>query len=164
MVELELFQHKNTKMLQLNLPQYEFKIKKEAEKLLIFDVLRKKYVKLNPEEWVRQNFIQFLMIEKNYPAALIAVEQELKLNGMKKRCDAVVYNLDAEPIMIIEFKAPEVNINQKVFDQVAVYNSKLKVEFLIVSNGMQHYSCRINLDDAKYEFFTDVPTYSELMK
>ena len=84
MVKLELFQHKNTKMLQLNLPQYEFKIKKEAEKLLIFDVLRKKYVKLNPEEWVRQNFIQFLMIEKKYPAALIAVEQELKLNGMKK--------------------------------------------------------------------------------
>jgi type I site-specific restriction-modification system R (restriction) subunit len=151
-------------MLQLNLPHYKFKIKKEEEKQLIFDLLRKKYVKLTPEEWVRQNFIQFLLTEKSYPAALIAIEKELKINGMKKRCDAVVYNIDAEPIMIIEFKAPEVNINQKVFDQVAVYNTKLKVEYLIVSNGLQHHACRINLEDAKYEFFMDVPTYSELMK
>jgi type I site-specific restriction-modification system R (restriction) subunit len=151
-------------MQQLNLPHYEFKIKKEEEKLLIFDLLRKKYVKLTPEEWVRQNFIQFLLTEKSYPAALIAVEKELKINGMKKRCDAVVYNIDAEPIMIIEFKAPEVSISQKVFDQVAVYNTKLKVEYLIVSNGLQHHACRINLEDAKYEFFMDVPTYSEITK
>ncbi len=151
-------------MIQLNLPHFEFKIKKEEEKLLILDTQRKKFVKLTPEEWVRQNFIHYLMSEKNYPAALIAIEKELKINGMRKRCDAVVYNLDAEPIMIIEFKAPEVNINQKVFDQVAVYNTKLKVEYLIVSNGLQHYSCRINLENAKYDFFVDVPTYSELIR
>jgi hypothetical protein len=151
-------------MIQLNLPHFEFKIKKEEEKLLILDTQRKKFVKLTPEEWVRQNFIHYLMSEKNYPAALIAIEKELKINGMRKRCDAVVYNLDAEPIMIIEFKAPEVNINQKVFDQVAVYNTKLKVEYLIVSNGLQHYSCRINIENAKYDFFVDVPTYSELIR
>ena len=151
-------------MIQLNLPHYEFKIKKEEEKILILDTQRKKYVKLTPEEWVRQNFIHYLMSEKNYPAALIAIEKELKINGMRKRCDAVVYNLDAEPIMIIEFKAPEVSISQKVFDQVAVYNTKLKVQYLIVSNGLQHQACRINLEDAKYEFFMDVPTYNEITK
>src|ERR1035437_5843021 len=123
-------------MLQLNLPQYSFRIKKQNEKLVIFDSQRKRYVSLTPEEWVRQNFIRFMIEEKGYPAAYLAIEKQLNLNGMKKRCDAILYDNEAKPIMIIEFKAPKVPITQATFDQVAVYNAKLKVDLLIISNGI----------------------------
>ena len=149
-------------MLQLNLPQYNFRIKKQDEKLLIFDSQRKRYVSLTPEEWVRQHFIRFLIDKKGYPSALLAVEKQLNLNGMKKRCDAILYNPDAKPAMIIEFKAPHVSINQQTFDQVAVYNAKLKVDFFIISNGLEHYCCSVNTKTAQYEYFPEIPDYSSL--
>ena len=150
-------------MLQLNLPEYNFRIKKQDEKLLIFDSQRKRYVSLTPEEWVRQHFIHFLIEEKGYPAAYLAIEKELRMNGMKKRCDAILYNEQALPILIIEFKAPNVRITQTTFDQVAVYNSKLNVDFFIISNGRQHFCCRVNKKTAEYEFFSEIPDYSVII-
>jgi hypothetical protein len=146
-------------MLQLNLPQYNFRIKNENEKTYIFDSQRKKHVILTPEEWVRQNFIQFLIQDRGFPSAYIAIEKELILNGLKKRCDAVVYNENAEPYIIIEFKAPNIPITQKTFDQVAVYNAKLKVKIFMISNGIEHYCCKIDYENSKYNYFREIPTF-----
>jgi len=150
-------------MLQLNLPEYNFRIKKLDEKLLIFDSQRKRYVSLTPEEWVRQHFIRFLIEEKGYPAAYLAVEKQLSLNGMKKRCDAILYNEHALPILIIELKAPNVSITQTTFDQVAVYNAKLKVDFFMISNGIEHYCCKVDSINSQYKFFPELPEYSKLI-
>ena len=150
-------------MLQLNLPEYNFRIKKLDEKLLIFDSQRKRYVSLTPEEWVRQHFIRFLIEEKGYPAAYLAVEKQLSLNGMKKRCDAILYNEHALPILIIELKAPSVPITQTTFDQVAVYNAKLKVDFFMISNGIEHYCCKVDTLNSQYKFFPELPEYSKLI-
>lgn len=147
-------------MLQLNLPQYSFRIKKQNEKLVIFDSQRKRYVALTPEEWVRQNFIRFLIEEKGYPAAYLAIEKQLNMNGMKKRCDAILYNEHAQPFLIIELKAPNIAITQATFDQVAVYNAKLKVDFFIISNGIEHFCCKVNLETARYEFFPEIPNFN----
>ncbi|MHB9056624.1 MAG: type I restriction enzyme HsdR N-terminal domain-containing protein [Paludibacteraceae bacterium] len=149
-------------MLQLNLPTYQFHIKQSEKKYSILDMFRKRYVKLTPEEWVRQNFLRFLVEEKGFPAALIAVEKQLNINGMKKRCDAVFYNIHAIPQIIIEFKAPNIPLNQVVFDQVAVYNAKLKVQYFMVSNGMEHYCCRVNTESASYEFYEEIPEYDQI--
>jgi type I site-specific restriction endonuclease len=150
-------------MLQLNLPQYSFRIKKQNEKLVIFDSQRKRYVALTPEEWVRQNFIRFLIEEKGYPAAYLAIEKQLNMNGMKKRCDAILYNEHAQPFLIIELKAPNVAISQATFDQVAVYNAKLKVDFFIISNGIEHFCCKVNLETARYEFFPEIPDFNQIV-
>ena len=150
-------------MFQLNLPEYNFRIKKQDEKVLIFDSQRKRYVSLTPEEWVRQHFIRFLIEVKGYPAAYLAVEKQLSLNGMKKRCDAVLYNDHAIPILIIELKAPTVPITQTTFDQVAVYNAKLKVDYFMISNGIEHYCCKVNTVNSRYEYFSEIPDYSDLI-
>ena len=150
-------------MLQLNLPQYSFRIKKQNEKLVIFDSPRKRFVALTPEEWVRQNFIRFLIEEKGYPAAYLAIEKQLNMNGMKKRCDAILYNEHAQPFLIIELKAPNVAISQATFDQVAVYNAKLKVDFFIISNGIEHFCCKVNLETARYEFFPEIPDFNQIV-
>jgi len=150
-------------MLQLNLPEYNFRIKKLDEKLLIFDSQRKRYVSLTPEEWVRQHFIRFLIEDKGYPAAYLAVEKQLSFNGMKKRCDAILYNEHALPILIIELKAPSVPITQTTFDQVAVYNAKLKVDFFMISNGIEHYCCKVDTLNSQYKFFPELPEYSKLI-
>lgn len=147
-------------MWQLNLPEFKFNIKKTADKLFILDSLRKKFVKLTPEEWVRQNFIQYLIQIKNFPGALIALESQIEINGMKKRCDAIVFNRYAKPMIIIEFKAPTIAITQKTFDQAAVYNSKLHIGFFIISNGIQHYFCEINNEKMNYDFHPDIPDFS----
>lgn len=149
-------------MLQLNLPQYSFRIKKQNEKLVIFDSQRKRYVALTPEEWVRQNFIRFLIEEKGYPAAYLAIEKQLDINGMKKRCDAILYNEHAQPFLIIELKAPNVAISQSTFDQVAVYNAKLRVDFFIISNGIEHFCCKVNPETARYEFFAEIPNFHQI--
>ena len=149
-------------MWQLNLPEYNFRIKRQNEKQLIFDSQRSRFVTLTPEEWVRQHFIRFLIEVKGYPSALLAVEKQLNLNGMKKRCDAILYNREVKPVMIIEFKAPNVHINQETFDQVAVYNAKLKVDLFMISNGIEHYCCKVNAKTARYEFFAEIPDYNSL--
>lgn len=146
-------------MWQLNLPAYNFRIIKKNEKPFIFDDLRKKFVALTPEEWVRQHFIRFLINVKHYPASLIAIEKQLVINGLKKRCDAVVYSRNAEPLMIIEFKAITVSIAQQTFDQAAVYNSKLKVDYFIISNGLKHYCCRLDKNVLQYNFLDDIPDF-----
>ncbi len=148
-------------MFALNLPEYEFTIM-ETSPPKIFDPIRKKYVTLTPEEWVRQNFLMFLVKEKNYPAPLIFPEQSLTVLKLRKRCDAVVYDKKGCPLMIIEFKSPDVPINQKVFDQIARYNMALNVNYLVVSNGREHFSCFIDIPNKTYRFLEQIPTYSEL--
>lgn len=149
-------------MLQLNLPEYSFKIKKENDKHFIFDNIRKKYVSLTSEEWVRQNFIEFLIKEKKYPASLIANEVSITYNGLKKRCDSLIYNQYGEIVLVVEYKAPFVKITQETFDQIAVYNMKLKVNFLIVSNGIEHFCCRIDEKNMRYDFLKEIPSYEEI--
>ena len=146
----------------LNLPSYTPKIKSTEGRAQIFDPLRNKFVALTPEEWVRQNFTNFLTAYKGYPPTLMANEVQLSLNGMSRRCDTVLYTQQLRPRMIIEYKAPHVNITQKVFDQICRYNIVMKVEYLIVSNGLQHYCCHVDYDNQTYSFLRDIPDYSSL--
>ncbi len=148
---------------QLNFPNYAFKIKVINEKRYIFDRLRKKYVALQPEELVRQHMVEYLIQEKNYKASLISNETALTYNGMQKRCDTVVYGTNGQPIMIIEYKAPTVEISQKTFDQIVLYNSQLQVKYLLISNGLKHFCCKINFETMTHTFLDQVPNYEELI-
>jgi hypothetical protein len=150
-------------MQKLNLPEYSFRFKNSGGKEFVFDALRKKFVRLSPEEWVRQNFVQFLITEKNYSPALIAVEAGVKVNNNPQRADMLVFDRTGSPILVAEFKAPEVKINQQTFDQVVRYNMMLKVKFLIVSNGLQHFCCSINYAENSYAYLPDIPDFSELL-
>lgn len=149
-------------MLSLNLPPYATKITVRDGKNAIWDVIRRKYVALTPEEWVRQHFVHFLVDHKGYPQALMANEVAISLNGMSRRCDTVLYNRTLTPRMIIEYKAPHIPITQKVFDQICRYNLVFRVDYLIVSNGLSHYCCRMDYDHQSYRFLADIPEYSEL--
>ena len=149
-------------MEKLNLPQYPIKIKEEEGKHFIFDSIRKKYLVLTPEEWVRQNFVKYLIQEKAYPASLIAIEKGLKLNELQKRADAVIYNNNGLPIVLIEFKAPSIKITQDTFEQIGRYNSIFKVPYLIVSNGLEHFCAKIDFKQNSFEFLEGVPNYKEL--
>jgi predicted type IV restriction endonuclease len=149
-------------MLVINLPVFETNIIKKDNISMIFDILRRKYVKITPEEWVRQHFVHFLIEHKGYPKSLLANEVSLNLNGTQKRCDTVLYHRNLSPQMIIEYKAPQINIAQKVFDQIARYNIVLRVDYLIVSNGLQHYCCKIDYESQSYTFLPDIPAYTSL--
>ncbi len=149
-------------MYTLNLPTYDAKIRRSNNALEIFDPLRRKYVTLTPEEWVRQHFINYLITEKKYPASLMANETGIKLNSLTRRCDTVVYNKQLEPLMIIEYKESNVQITQQVFDQVVRYNNVLKVPFIVVSNGITHYCCRIDYENQSYNYLTEIPEYQDL--
>ena len=149
-------------MLSLNLPPYATKITVRDGKNAIWDVIRRKYVALTPEEWVRQHFVHFLVDHKGYPQALMANEVAISLNGMSRRCDTVLYNRTLTPRMIIEYKAPHIPITQKVFDQICRYNLVFRVDYLIVSNGLSHYCCRMDYERQSYRFLADIPVYSEL--
>ena len=150
-------------MQPLNLPACPLTIRKQNNRLFVFDTQRKRYVALTPEEWVRQHFIHYLTDCLGYPAARLAVEHQIALNGMKKRCDAVLFDTDARPLLIVEVKAPIVPITQAVFDQVAVYNLTLGVQFFMVSNGLEHYCCRVDRAHNRYDFLPALPTYEELI-
>lgn len=149
-------------MYRLNLPQYEIKVADKNGKTVIFDILRRKFVSLTPEEWVRQHFIHFLTDHKGYPAPLLANEVELSCGQKKLRCDSVLYDRHAQPQMIIEYKSPAITLTQKVFDQISAYNMLLKVDYLIVSNGLQHYCCKMDYEKHKYFFLKDIPMYDEI--
>ena len=149
-------------MSALNLPPYETKITEHDGKHQIFDMLRKCYVALTPEEWVRQHFVHYLIEHKGYPAALMANEMSLCIGNKKLRADSVLYNRHLQPRMIMEYKAPTVEITQKVFEQIAAYNLLLHVDYLVVSNGLQHYCCRIDYDKRTYNFLQDIPTYESI--
>ena len=147
-------------MQRLNLPEYPLRIKNENGKTMIFDEIRKKFVVLTPEEWVRQNFIQFLINEKNYPPALMAVEKQLIINSLSRRFDLLAYNRKGEPFLIAEFKAPDVNIAQETFDQAVRYNMALKVKYIVISNGMQHFACEIDYEKKDFTFLKEIPFFS----
>ena len=149
-------------MLELNLPPYEKKITTKDDKPFILDVIRRQYVALTPEEWVLQHFVHLLIGHKGYPQALMANEVQLKLNGMNRRCDTVVYDRTLKPRVIVEYKAPTVNITQQVFDQICRYNMVLQVEYLIVTNGLAHYCCRIDYATRSYTFLQEIPHYDQI--
>ena len=154
----------NKRMKPLNLPRYFFKIQSKEQKKYIFDAIRKQFVLLTPEEWVRQNFIRYLVEEKLYSAQLMAVEKSLEYHRLSYRADIVVYDRDILPIMIVECKAPEVKIRQEHFDQITRYNIKLRVNYLIVTNGLVHYVCRIDLEGMHYTFLQEIPAYREILE
>lgn len=149
-------------MQALNLPPYNISIRKHGNRDQIFDILRRKFVALTPEEWVRQHFVHYLTEHKGYPMMLLANEVQLKVGDKTVRADSVLYDNHLQPRMIIEYKAPTIKLAQKVFDQISVYNLLLHVDYLIVSNGLQTYCCKMDYDNQKYLFFTDIPDYQKL--
>ncbi len=149
-------------MERLNLPTYSFNIKSEGERKYIFDGIRRKYILLTPEEWVRQNFIRYLSEEKKYPLSLFGVEMHFRINKLSKRGDIILFDRKGEAKVIVECKAPGVRINQKAFDQIARYNIKFRVDYLIVTNGMQHYCCRMDYEKGTYAYLEEIPAFDDL--
>jgi hypothetical protein len=148
-------------MLKLNFPAYTFRFKNSENKVSIFDEIRKKFIILTPEEWVRQHVVHFLMYEKKYPKSLINVEKVLTVNGLRKRYDVVVFNPDGSIHILVECKAPEIKISQATFDQIARYNMTMKARFLNVTNGLNHFYCQMDFENEKYEFLRNLPDYKE---
>lgn len=149
--------------MEINLPPFEIKLRERLGKRSIFDFLRHRYVALTPEEWVRQHFVHYLVEHKGYPKGLLANEVELHVGEKRLRCDSLLYNRALQPLMIIEYKAPTVNITQRVFNQISAYNLLLHVDYLVVSNGLSHYCCRMDYEKHSYEFLSDLPAYGELI-
>lgn len=149
-------------MISLNLPSYGIKLSGTAEKPAIWDVLRQKYVALTPEEWVRQHFVHYLTEHLGYPESLMANEVNLRIGTKKLRADSVLYNKNLTPRMIVEYKAPHIKITQKVFDQITVYNMLMHVDYLVVSNGMEHYCCKMEYTGNKYLFLKEIPAFNNL--
>lgn len=147
-------------MQQLNFPPYTFRLKSSENKPLIFDPIRKKFVVLTPEEWVRQHTLKHLIEAYNYPLSLINVEKELRVNGLSKRYDIVIFKPDGSIRLIVECKAPKVKITQDTFDQIARYNLALKASHLMVTNGLNHYFCQMDYEEQKYIFLPDIPAYA----
>ena len=147
-------------MQKLNFPTYSFRFKNSENKVSIFDEIRKKFILLTPEEWVRQHVIHFLLQDKNYPKSYINVEKLIKINDLSKRYDGVVFQPNGEIFLLIECKAPEVQISQQTFDQIARYNLVLKAKYLMVTNGLNHYFCQMDFENEKYVFLKELPEYS----
>lgn len=145
---------------ELNFPKFTFRFKNSENKVSIFDEIRKKFIILQPEEWVRQHTVHYLMQHKAYPKSLINVEKELKLNGLQKRYDVVVFNPDGSIHLIVECKAPRIKIEQSTFDQIARYNLELHASYLMVTNGLTHYYCQMDFEHRKYIFLKDIPSYN----
>lgn len=143
----------------LHFPSYSFRFKSNENKPLIFDEIRKKFIVLTPEEWVRQHVIQFLVQEKNYPKSHINVEKQIAVHNTIKRYDVVVFNSDGSIHLLVECKAPSVSITQASFDQIARYNFILKASYLMVTNGLQHYFCTVDVIKKRYAFLEDIPEY-----
>lgn len=145
--------------MQLNFPTYKFKTKSEENTNYVFDIVRKKYVVLTPEEWVRQHMIHYLIGEKNYPQSLLAVERGLEFNGLRKRFDLLAFNKNGQPLLLIECKSPDIVLNKAVFEQIAVYNARFRVIQLLVTNGLQHIVVKYQADFSGYEFLPEVPVF-----
>ncbi|WJJ95581.1 type I restriction enzyme HsdR N-terminal domain-containing protein [Algibacter luteus] len=146
-------------MIKLNFPTYNFRFKSSENKVSIFDPIRKKFVVLQPEEWVRQHCIQFLIQERGYPKSLINIEKELTINTLKKRYDIVVFNSDGSIHLIVECKAPKIIVKQDTFDQIARYNLELNATYLMVTNGLNHYYCQMDFKNERYQFLKNIPDY-----
>ncbi|MCF0224077.1 MAG: type I restriction enzyme HsdR N-terminal domain-containing protein [Fibrobacter sp.] len=149
-------------MYDLNLPLPDLRLSGTATKPTVLDILRRKYVALTPEEWVRQHFVHYLMGHKGYPRELLANEVTLTIGDKTLRADTVLYGRDLRPRVIVEYKAPTVAITQKVFDQISTYNLLLHVDYLIVSNGMSHYCCKMDYENKKYLYLEEIPSYQNL--
>ncbi|MGC1515662.1 MAG: type I restriction enzyme HsdR N-terminal domain-containing protein [Maribacter sp.] len=147
-------------MQPLNFPSYTFRVKNRQNRTLIFDGIRKKFVVLSPEEWVRQHVVQFLITEKQYPASHINVEKQIEVNGLKKRYDIVVFKSKGQLHLLVECKAPEIKITQGTFDQIAQYNFKLNADYLMVTNGHSHFYCQTDAVEEKYHFMRQIPDFS----
>jgi len=144
---------------QLNIPQAELRITKRSEQYLIWDVWRKKQVVLTPEEWVRQNLLHYLINHLNYPLGVIAVEMQIIVNALKRRCDAVVFDENGKPLMIIECKEPDVALSPQVMQQIAQYNFQLNTEWLLISNGLEHITLRVNRGSGTIQQIPDIPSF-----
>lgn len=144
-------------MQSLNFQPYQFRFKNSENKVAIFDEVRKKFIILTPEEWVRQHVVHYLMKEKNYPKSWVNVEKQIKINGLTKRYDVVVFNPDGSIYLLVECKAPEIKINQNTFDQIARYNMVIKAQYLMVTNGLEHYFCQMDYKNEKYHFLQELP-------
>jgi len=147
-------------MRPLNFPAYDFRLKNSENNTHIYDAIRKKFVVLQPEEWVRQHVVNYLILDKKYPKSLINVEKQLTINRIQKRYDVVVFRPNGKIAILVECKAPDINITQNTFDQISRYNMQLKAEYLMVTNGLAHYYCKMDLDAEKYKFLTDIPDFS----
>jgi len=148
--------------MKLNLPPFTPKVQKTDGKSTIFDIIRKKYVALTPEEWVRQHLVNYFINHRGYPKSLISVESGLFYNQLAKRTDVVVYSREGSPLLLAECKSFKVSLSDRVFEQSAIYNSNLKAPYLLISNGLVHYCCRLNYQDATYKFLDAVPNYSDM--
>jgi len=147
---------------KLNLPSYNFRISgTDKNDTLIFDAFRKKFINLTPEEWVRQHILQFLIAEKKVPEALVSVEAGIRINKLAKRYDALIYNRNAKPWMLVECKAPSVKINQDTFDQVVAYNHSINAKYILVTNGLKHYCCNIDVAMKNYLFLNNIPDFED---
>jgi hypothetical protein len=146
---------------ELNFPKFSFRFKNSENKISIFDVIRKKFMILQPEEWVRQHCIHFLIENKHYPKSLINVEKEIVINKLSKRYDIVVFNSDGSIHLIVECKSPKISINQNAFDQIARYNLELNATYLMITNGLNHYYCQMDFKSQKYNFLKDIPNYNQ---
>lgn len=146
---------------QLNFPASNFKLKDQDGKLYILDPVRRKYVMLTPEEWVRQNCLHYLRDVKKYPVSLLSVERGFKVNNLNLRYDLVAFNKQAKPILLVECKAPDVKIDQTTFNQIAAYNLELNVPYLMVTNGLEHYCCVADFENKRFQFLKEVPMFSQ---
>lgn len=146
-------------MLPLSFPTYDFRFRNDNGRTTVFDEIRRKFVVMTPEEWVRQHVVRFLMKDRGFPKSLINVEKMLRVNGLTRRYDVVVFNPDGSIRVLVECKAPEVAITQSVFDQIARYNLTMDAEFLMVTNGLSHYYCKLDYENSRYEFLPELPTY-----
>ncbi len=149
-------------MQALNLPKTNLKIVKQGDRYDVFDVLRKRYIRLTPEEWVRQHFVHFLIEHKGFPAARMANEITITLNQTTKRCDTICYDGNAAPLVIVEYKAPHIPLSQQTLDQICRYNMVLRVPYLILSNGVQHICIRVDYETGEYRFLDDIPLWNQL--
>lgn len=149
-------------MQDLNFPKFEYRLKSTENKVSIFDVIRKKFIILQPEEWVRQHCVHFLINEKKFPKSLINVEKELTINGLKKRYDIVVFNPDGRIHLMVECKSYNITIDQSTFDQIARYNLQLDATYLMVTNGINHYYCEMDMQAERYVFLKDIPDYTSV--
>jgi hypothetical protein len=148
---------------QLNLPQYSFRITGKEGDEMILDPIRKKYVRLTPEEWVRQNFVQYLIQEGKYPPGLLGIEVMSPYNKLKKRVDILVHNRSGAPVMIVECKSPDIIIDETVFDQIVSYNMGYRVPYIVVTNGIVHYAFKIDFELNKFEYLLVIPLYEDLL-
>lgn len=150
-------------MKELNLPAYSLKFKSgDQGKALIFDDIRKKYVVLTPEEWVRQHFVHYLVEDRSYPAGLLGIELMFRFNKLSRRADILVYNRRGEPLLIVECKAPDVKIDASVFDQIVEYNLKFRLRYIVVTNGIKHYACSTDPEKGTWSFLPEIPVYDKL--